>query len=313
MIDDRLGPSIDFSWEAVDRLFPLDDASPAPDPALVDAFLRHPDVEHLVQVSTYKALNRRSVRIHDTGHAGDADFVNDCRLLVFELLTDRTARLSGRRIQRGLAAAVYFKFSDRVAKILESAEWNGSSGMSTVVRRRQALIVHSQRMYAELGREPSREELVESFNARIRSRRKDAERSGMIATVDDLRPQAPVEFDPGTSERELPPAADADELPMLGVHATVLTRAILDEAALAEDPDLRIVADAWLGHILETPPFVSTEDEIVAETGLPLTRVELLRDQVMLLARQVLAYKFDIRPDGDTADFDDHHARLDTA
>lgn len=274
---------VDFSWDAIEARFPVD---AGPDLDDINDFLTHPDVQHLVEVTTRKCCNRWSVPMSQYGE----DFESECRTAIFLILSDPSARASAQRIRNGLATAVYVRFGDRVKQILESSEWTGSRGMSTRIRRQRALAHHAARLRDELGREPSHAEILDSYNAKMSLARANAARQGMLAEPDDLNPWSPVALDPTLDE---PSAGHESDLPLSGTEARPLLESVLRSAVVQGGP-LALVIQSWLGSFDADPPFIATVAEIVADTALPESIVRQQLAQGQLLCRQVLAEEFGI-------------------
>lgn len=272
---------IDWAWDSIDQL--LDDD---PDQEVLEEFLRHPDTRRLLAVTTRSICRRWGV---DLARHGE-DFHAECSILLLALLTDPAARASARRVNNGLAVALSLKFSNLVRQILESAEWNGSSGLSTRIRRQRALAKHEAWMAAQTGQTPTSKEVVESFNEQMTAKRADAARQGMLATESDLEPIDPVQLDPTL---DVPAAGHDDDFPLMSVDARPVLEAIIVRAS-AEGGMLAQVVRAWLDHFDATPPYIATIAEIVDAVGLPEVVVRELKAQATVLARQVLAEDFGI-------------------
>ena len=272
-----------FTWETIETIFPVGERA---DEDRVTDFLRHPQVVSLVRRVTRASCNRFGV---NWGTHGE-DFEAECRLMLWRWLVDPAARASAMRIRNGLHVALLNRFADKTKTILESSAWVGSRGMSSQLRRHRYLMVHAERLRAELGRDPSQEEVIESYNARVMASRKDAARQGVVATVADFNDVAPVGLD---STLNMPAASHHDDLPLASVEARPLLRAVL-VAAGAVDPVLRLVVQEWLGHFDDDPPFIATVSEIADALTLDEDTVRNLLVQAGALCRKVAEDEFGV-------------------
>lgn len=279
-----------WTWPEIEAMFPFRtdaDGVLDVDRDAVEDFLRLREVQRLIRSVTVKVCHRYSVNWQSDGQ----DFEQQCYLLMFQILTDPAVRARALNLREGLAHALYARFCDRVKAETESAAWLGSRGMSTQVRRRRALASHADRMRDELGREPSKAEVVESFNAKIIAARKDAGRQGMIATIDDLESVRVLPLD---TTAFMPVAAHEDDMPLATEDAKPLVAATLRRARGEAEPVLLQVIEAWLGHLLDSDAYLGQVDDIVAETGLDDDTVRNLMVDAVSLCRQVAADEFGV-------------------
>lgn len=276
---------IDFSWTGIAELMGDD-----PDAATIDWFLRRPETVDLLDVAVRRAGHRLSI---DLAVHGD-DLRSEAATLLWQMLTDPAVRASASRISGGLGVALCLRFADRCKALVESPSWTGSRGMSGVVRRRRALQMHRRRMEADLGREPSDDELIADFNARVSARRADAARQGALASLEDLRPAAAVSLDQaqadGWGDRV---AATVDDVPLLTAKAGPLIAAILRRASLHGNL-LSDFVRAWIGSAGEPDLLVRTFAQCQQVLGLSDVELAELSAQALVLARQVLADDFGI-------------------
>lgn len=273
-----------WDWPSIEAMFPLDGG---PDRVAIEDFMREAAVRRLVRAVTVKVCHRYSVDCRRNGE----DFEQMCWMLLYQILADPAARHSARRLREGLAHALFAKFSDRVKAETESAAWLGSRGLSTQVRRRRALATHAERLRNRWGREPSPAELVEDFNATVRASRKDAGRQGMIATVADLDRNHLIPLD---STPNLSTSADDGSYPLATAEAKPLVLATLRRVRAIGDADLAVVAQSWIGHLLDPDPYLGNLEEIQAETGLGEDAVLALLGQAIGVCRQVAAEEFGV-------------------
>lgn len=274
---------IDFSWEAIEARFPVGETTAA----MVDVFLREAEVDRMVRQVTRRAVNRAAAQ-----HLGVEDeMAQECRTFLYLILTDPATRASAQRIQQGLAAAMSFKFPDRVRTLLDSAEYTGTRGASTRQRRRRALATHKERMIQESGRVPTDSELLESYNAKVSASRADASRQGVLASDNDLVPTTPVELDPTLSVTVA--STDADD-PLPGLYVAEMIQQVLRACAAEGDEVIVRVARAWL---LAADPGDATTHEICEQTGLGVKVVRAAKVHVKDVFRDVLATHYGITLD----------------
>lgn len=282
--------TVGWSWPEIEALFPLGECPGGTvevDRYAVEDFLRLPEVQRLIRSVTVKVCRRYSVDWQRDGE----DFEQQCYTLMFQILTDPSVRARALKLREGLAHALYARFMDRVKAETESSAWLGSRGMSSQVRRHRALAAHADRMRDELGREPSRTEVVESFNAKMRASRKDPSRQGMIASVEDLDRVRVLPLD---STENVSTAAHEDDMPLATEDAKPLVAATLRRARGEAEPVLLMVVEAWLGHLLDPDPYIGQIDDIVAETNLDDDTVRNLMVDAMGLCRRVAMDEFGV-------------------
>lgn len=276
---------IDFSWESIESRFPAGETTAA----MVDAFLRDPEVERMVQQITRRAINRNAAQ--HLGPEFKAEMAQECRTYLYLILTDPATRASAQRIQQGLAAAMSFKFPDRVRTLLDSAEYTGTRGASTRQRRRRALATHRERMIQESGQVPSDSELLESYNAKVSASRADASRQGVLASDQDLVPTTPVELDPSLAVTVA--STDSDD-PLPGLYVAEMVQQVIRACTAEGDEVLVRVARAWL---LAVEPGDATTQEICEQTGLPIKVVRAAKVHVKDVFRDVLETHYGITLD----------------
>lgn len=190
------------------------------------------------------------------------------------------------KIQRFLGL-VQYRSKSRIAQFFESsAGTNPASGMNSMRRRRTELEKDRARMAAELGREPSRQEVVDATNERMRRQRKDAERQGMIASVAD--------FDLHYTEDIVDHhdrAAEDDNESGKYLDRVDIQNALSKTVRLAFEVghELGTVAQAWAFPMLSDINLdLATNQIIVEQTGMPIGKVRELRTQVDQLLIGVL-------------------------
>jgi hypothetical protein len=121
---------------------------------------------------------------------------------------------------------------------------------------------------ASWGREPSDAEVIGEHNARMRATRKDADRQGAMASIDDLRPLTTYAVD----QRD-----DILDEPDFVLHPSEgrrLVKALLDAAAAGDDPEIRMAAQVWLSRYYAPGPsagVLGTVSQLVAQIGCPQT------------------------------------------
>ncbi len=211
------------------------------------------------------------------------DITQEVMMVAYNIFNDPKERKKAEKT-KGWIYAIYL-FSQNVAKRLsESGEVTGSSGMSTTVRRRRALMKFRNEQSALLGRELKPAELIEAFNKKMLESRSDPKRQGMLATEADLQPFRPAELDPSLNTAA---AGHESDCPLIPAEARKLIRLMLSECA-ERDRELGVVAKAFYGEALGEPPHIATPAEVVAETGLPIKQVRSLMRTVEDVAVEIL-------------------------
>ena len=166
------------------------------------------------------------------------------------------------------------------------------SGTTSLARRQRELARTQAALRADLNAEPTAEQIVEVTNARMRAKRKDAERQGMICTIEDLQQPTNVPLLP--EENDAPVWMESDT-PLAPHEArSFLRRAI--EAAMEVDERLARVLSTWLGSTFdENVGGPRPVGEVARMMGLRVAEAAELIAAAQDLAVRVLEEEFGVR------------------
>lgn len=166
------------------------------------------------------------------------------------------------------------------------------SGTTSLARRQRELARTQAALRAELNAEPTPEQIVEVTNARMRAKRKDAERQGMISTVEDLQQPSNVPLLPEENDAPVWMHSDAPLAPHEA--RSFLRRAIA--CAMEADERLAKVLGAWLGSTFdENIGGPRPVNEVAQMMGLRIAETAELIAAAQDLAVQVLQNEFGVR------------------
>ena len=169
--------------------------------------------------------------------------------------------LRGELGARRFEALLTVRARSEVRAHFDSASQTPLSEMTTVKRRLRKLGEKRRQLVAELGREPTPDEVIRHWNTEASGRFKDPARQGMLATVTDLI-DVRHHADPADTDR---PAGD-DTGPLDTLESRAFLGEVLDRTRSA-DALLGLAAAAWIGDALADPPFVRSPSEIAAMLG----------------------------------------------
>ena len=223
-----------------------DRRSPAARPAPADqrlpgrpaAPVRSAHPVHLPAVPDHPALHADDVR----------------QIVAMTALAMVNEHLRGELGARRFEALLTVRARSKVRAHFDSASHTPLSEMTTVKRRLRKLGEKRRQLVAELGREPSADEVVRQWNTEARTRFSDPARQAMLATVTDLV-DVLHHGDPATPRRGTGP-----------LRPDAFLGEVLAETHCA-DPLLGDTAAAWIGGALADPPFVRSPAEIAALLG----------------------------------------------
>ena len=169
--------------------------------------------------------------------------------------------LRGELGARRFEALLTVRARSEVRAHFDSAGQTPLSEMTTVKRRLRKLGEKRRQLVAELGREPTADEVVRQWNSEARNRFKDPARQGMLATVTDL-----VDVRSYGDPADTNQPATADPGPLDALEGRAFLGEVLAETHCA-DPLLGDTAAAWIGGALADPPFVRSPAEIAQLLG----------------------------------------------
>lgn len=260
----------DWQWPAIEDRFP--------DPASVDdhgfaELSGSVGMPALIRSVTVREL-RRYPRLLEL-EAFEV-YENECRLMLWRIVCSPSWRRKAQRLN-SLPDALAALFHDW-ARAEDERLYPGPSSQR---RRQRAAGLHRHRLTFELGREPTDEELVESFNDRKRQsmaaggRNPDRDRS-VYLTVSDLHP--PVEVSLDESDDPAVPELTPDDLLLADGEAAL----IVDEVLEGIDSELlRDITQQWLAPLFRRRPSDPAPATVLAARfGLPEGTVSQIIDQV---------------------------------
>jgi hypothetical protein len=157
-----------------------------------------------------------------------------------------------------------------------------------VKRRLRKLGEKRRQLVAELGREPTADEVVTRWNIEARTRFTDPARQGMLATVTDLV-DVRHHGDPADTDRPV----SANPGPLDAVESRAFLGDLLAETRCA-DPVLGDAAAAWVGEALADPPFVRSPAEIAAMLGVRHRDAAAAIGTVRGIAERILVDRYGI-------------------
>lgn len=167
-------------------------------------------------------------------------------------------------------------------------------GATARLRRWRELMRTRAMLLEERGQEPTKAEILEVTNDRMRRLRKDAARQSMIATMDDFESVDSVPLLPEEHDR----SSDADDDSPLAAHEA---RSLLDrvaELAAQAEPGLDLVARAWLGGIYDGNRAPRELGEVAKECSLSIAQAAAAISRVQEIAAHAVVDEFGIDPDG---------------
>lgn len=172
----------------------------------------------------------------------------------------------------------------------QSGAVTAASGMTTIMRRQRQAATVRAKLRSSLGREPSDQEIIESANADMLSRRSNAAKQGVLLTEADLVPVGSA----ADIEDHLGAAAPADDEALLApTEARDLIRFIIEECR-ATSEQLGVAADTWLGSMYADPPVLGTAADVAKALGVQVARAAELLLTVSEIAQDLCRTRFGI-------------------
>ena len=137
-----------------------------------------------------------------------------------------------------------------VRDYLGSSQVTAASGMAGATRRRASVRVARRELVAELGREPSRQEIIDYTNAYMLANRKDPKKGGALVGAEDFTP-ADVAVGLDSAARVLGHRDGAEQIEQRA-EASLAARSLMRRCAgLYPDDGLLVrAAEAWIGLTL---------------------------------------------------------------
>lgn len=172
----------------------------------------------------------------------------------------------------------------------QSGAVTAASGMTTIMRRQRQAATVRAKLRSSLGREPSDQEIIESANADMLSRRSNAAKQGVLLTEADLVPVGSA----ADIEDHLGAAAPADDEALLApTEARDLIRFIIEECR-ATSTQLGVAADTWLGSMYADPPVLGTAADVARALSIQVSKAAELLLTVSEIAQDLCRTRFGI-------------------
>lgn len=174
-----------------------------------------------------------------------------------------------------------------------SAGFNPASGMAGVKRRVREMEKTRNRLFGELQREPTDQEVVDATNERMAAHRSDYKRQGMECQVADLWAVAPTQGIEDLYQRASRDTVETD----CDLHSTERARLIrlCIEACTAESAQLGQIARIWfapaLGEDYDAHPNAT---EIAAAVGVQPATARAKIARIRRIAQQVARERYGI-------------------
>lgn len=178
-------------------------------------------------------------------------------------------------------------FSQKAHNVARS--WADGSGLQDVsgragaARRYRYLSQRRDELAQELGREPSKAEVVAYANTHAAQHRKDARRQGLVFTEADLVPPVATPYLPESMAETMPDSST----PLVDIEGREFARAIAEEAS-RQSPYLGEIACTWVGPILCGRSAGPMEwDAVRAAHGLNRAQIEAVRTELRSIVADV--------------------------
>lgn len=161
-------------------------------------------------------------------------------------------------------------------KLDEAGAFRADPPAPALSRRQRKLVQTRDRLRAELGREPSKEEIIRAWNAEALERFSNPRKQGMLLSDDDFQSRYTVSIDEtDASGRRLIEPAEIDTSDDFVLHRSegpTFLKAILARC-LKDDQMVGKVAMLWIGDVLTGRQKVRKPPEIAEELGLTYNQV----------------------------------------
>lgn len=144
--------------------------------------------------------------------------------------------------------------SNAVRDYLESSQVTTASGMTSATRRRASIRVTRRELLAKLGREPSRQEIIDHTNAYMLAHRKNPKKGGALVSVADFT-SANVAVGLDSAARVLEHRSGAEQIEQRA-EASLAARTLMQRCARLYPGDdlLQRAAATWIEFTLAGEP-----------------------------------------------------------
>lgn len=153
-------------------------------------------------------------------------------------------------------AALRVRSRSAVSAYSDSGSVSGISGYTTARRRQRALAAYRSRLDSARQEPASDEEVLESYNARMRAKRSNPQKQSAFATQADLVAPASVVLGDG-SDRYADAQAQADDL-FGQMEASLLIEQVVEECA-SIDAESGEIARYWLSWYPDDVPLTTSD------------------------------------------------------
>lgn len=273
--------------------------------ALTDISLLHPDARgealgefFAARTQTIRSIARTLVVKFHLNPTQDLDEVTG---MVFEVAYEKARDfVNNPGLMQGLTtfeAHITVSCYNTVRAFAQSQHSHGSTGLSSQHRRYGYLMAERTRLANILQRTPTDVEVVESHNERMRRVRKDAERQGVIATVDDLKWPYQALDDIGARAGDSAVVGDGDG-PLAAADLPRLRREVVAYLQGSGKVDAAALAGWWLDEFdADGGQGMAPKAQMAKQCGLSRTKLGLLLPVVHDAVRHVLETSFGITAD----------------
>lgn len=206
--------------------------------------------EALALLYTTETLKKWAQAIASGRGYRDLHGVNDVEQVIAEkiLLSLRQATPEGSNQVSDWLRFLYGLAVNAVKDYLASPQMTVASKMSGVIKRRDIILRTRKELLSKLGREPSRDEIIESANIWALAHHKDARKQGLLLTEEDFATLAmrPVSLD--ESPFAGPSTEGQAEVSSEAQLALTRVRKVARDM-FPTDANLLLVVEAWMGCI----------------------------------------------------------------
>ncbi len=199
------------------------------------------------------------------------------------------------RLESSFLALLTFRTSRAFSTFLDtSAGRNPASGMQNLRRRQQILARIREQLLAELGRDPTPQEIIDGANAEARRRCSDVRKQGMIFTAADLVPIHCTSELPEVDHLPVQPVDDS--APITGLERKKLAKLVIEAVEVEGIPERsEAVRYMWASQLGDAPNDFPTINDLAAHLGIARTPARVLRQRLVSeIPQRILSQQFGI-------------------
>lgn len=265
------------------------DAEPGERDRLIDQF-----IADRYDSTTYAVLVRRLCSTARLNYARQKDDVRqelaaEEHLMIREAIADPTI-LTTTRNWEGL---LFVRTRPIVPKHVPDTGSLGMTGATTVHRRVWELAKAERRLSHSMMRQPTEQEIVDAANERLLREHKNAKRSGMMCTIDDLH-RSTVAASLETCGPDSVSTPDTEDYLLHPVEGPKLVRRVIDALVAGGRVELAEFADLWLGDLYGDEPIIREPKELAEMLKTTKPKVTKRMSEVQQVAKEVLSSNFGI-------------------